>query len=213
MNKKFIGVNIALGIIFTAILTTAIFALRSLRPPLESSVKNLSRLKGNPSASISIVEYSDFECPACRQAQTVLNETIQKYPDEVNVIFQHFPLQSHRWSLLAHQAAECSAQQNAFWSFHDRLYNDQAVWSVASIAPWETFLRYAKEQKISLDAFVRCLENPLTIRTLKEERATGTSLGVRSTPSFFVNGKLVVGHLGLAAEIDALIAQNRKSES
>jgi protein-disulfide isomerase len=135
-------------------------------------------------------------------AEQTLSELTHLYPEKVRVIFQHFPLEGHRWSGLAHQAAECAARQKKFWPYHDRLYTEQAAWSVLTAAPLESFLRYAKEAGMDLDLFSRCLSDNDIQQRIRQEKATGTGMGVRSTPSFFVNGKMVVGSQTLKQEVE-----------
>jgi len=148
------------------------------------------------------MEFSDFQCPACRVAQGTLSKLIETYPAKIRLVFQHFPLEGHRWSALAHQAAECASEQDRFWLYHDRLYNEQSAWSILQTPPLGNFFRYAKEEGLDLDRFSRCLVDPAINQRIRQERATGAGLGVRSTPSFFVNGKLVVGTESLRQEVE-----------
>ena len=191
------------GVGLVMILAGAILILRHFHPSVPLTAVDLTKSKGLARAAVQIIEFSDFECPACRAAQQALSELTRLYPEKVRIIFQHFPLEGHRWSPLAHQAAECAAEQNRFWPYHDRLYAEQATWSVAGTNPLENFLRYAKEAGMDLDRFSLCLgEGHYAQQRIRQEKATGVGLGVRSTPSFFVNGKMVVGFQTLKQEVE-----------
>lgn len=157
-------------------------------------------------APIQIIEYSDFQCPACRTAQAALFQLLGKYPGKIRLTFQHYPLGGHRWSAVAHQAAECAARQGRFWPYHDRLYAEQASWSGSAVAPLETLVRYGSEMALDLDRFGECLGDRAVAAEIQRERDAGADLGVRSTPSFFVNGKFVVGTPALENEVKKLLS-------
>lgn len=194
------------GILLTAILVGLVIILRSNSPKLPAAADKSPRTKGPVQAPIQIIEYSDFECPACQKAQSHVAQLIANYPNKIRLNFYHFPLEGHKWSALAHRAAECASQQERFWPYHDKLYENQAVWSKSVGAPIENFLSYAKEAGVELDLFAVCLSDARTDQKILEDKATGLGLGVRSTPSFFVNGKLVLGASNLRAEIEKLAA-------
>ena len=190
------------GVGLTILLMGSVLFLRHLRPLAPTAAADFRKAKGPVKAPVQLLEFSDFQCPACRVAQGKLSELTQAYPTKIRLIFQHFPLEGHRWSALAHQAAECASEQDRFWWYHDRLYDEQAVWSILQTSPLENFLRYAKEGGLDLNRFSLCLTDPAVNQQIRQERATGAGLGVRSTPSFFVNGKLVVGTQFLQQEVE-----------
>ncbi len=195
------------GLVLAAGLVGAVYFLRSRQPQFVSSPGDAARSKGPARAAFEIVEYSDFQCPACQAAQAPLNEILIRHKEKVRLVFRHFPLAGHRWSGLAHQAAECAARQNKFWGYHDALYRDQKLWSLEGGPPLETFMRYAREETLDLDGFAGCLSNQEVSKKINQEKLTGTGLGVRSTPSFFVNGKLVVGGAALKEEMEKRFAE------
>jgi len=181
------------GLLFTGVLVGAVLAARQIRPETPALETNPSRSKGPFDAPVQVIEYSDFQCPACGKAQSSLNGLLNEFEGKIHLVYRHFPLSSHTWSGLAHQSAECASRQNHFWAYHDRLYAEQRVWSVSPKPPIETFLQYARDGGLDLDTFSRCLTDAGVSAEIREERAGGQGLGVRSTPSFFVNGELVVG--------------------
>lgn len=195
------------GVVLVVLLLGAVLAARTILPKPTAAVINSPRSKGAIDALIQVIEYSDFQCPACRVATQELNSKFSEWEGKVRVQYEHFPLENHVWSLLAHQAAECAARQNQFWSYHDRLYEDQLIWSVSQEPPLEFLIRYAKEEGLNLNRFGECLADSQIRQTIIESRITGSGLGVRSTPSYFINGKLFVGIKTLKEEIDRLLAQ------
>ncbi len=190
------------GVGLTVLLMGSILFSRHLRPLAPTAAADFRKAKGPVKAPVQLMEFSDFQCPACRVAQGTLSKLIETYPAKIRLVFQHFPLEGHRWSALAHQAAECASEQDRFWLYHDRLYNEQSAWSILQTPPLGNFFRYAKEEGLDLDRFSRCLVDPAINQRIRQERATGAGLGVRSTPSFFVNGKLVVGTESLRQEVE-----------
>lgn len=199
MPKKV--VYLLTGLILLVLLVATVLVLRRSRAELPALGGDFPRSKGPVDAAVQIIEYSDFQCPACQSAQTILSALFVEFPGRIRLIYQHFPLEGHEWSALAHQAAECAARQNQFWRYHDRLYSTQNLWSKNLQSPLEVFIKYANELGMNLESFSSCLANPSVIEVIQQERSTGSDLGVRSTPSFFVNGHLVVGTQNLRDEV------------
>lgn len=206
------GRQLGVGIFLTALLVGSILAARHLRPnPLAVKAAH-PRSHGPVNAPIQVIEYSDFQCPACRTAQSEIFQLLGKYPSKIRLSFQHFPLEGHRWTRIAHQGAECAARQEKFWPYHDRLYHEQSSWSAAAEAPLETFLRYGREIGLDLDRFGACLGDTDVAEEIQREKGAGDDLGVRSTPSFFVNGKFVVGVQALVGEIQKRVESREKRQ-
>jgi len=163
-----------------------------------------TKRKGAKEATIQIVEYSDFQCPACQKAQPVLKEFLETYPDDVEIVFRHFPLAGHKWSGLTHQAAECAHAQGKFWTYHDQLFENQSAWS-ALPNPLNTLLQYAKTGGLNLDEFGECLSDEKVTQRILKERKMGERDQVRSTPTFFVNGERLVGGVELKERGEKII--------
>lgn len=202
-----------LGILLVTILVGIIFILRFLfQTQLPSATVESPRAKGPKDAPIQIIEFSDFECPACKIAQPILTKLIAERGPSIRLVYMHFPLQSHKWSFFAHRAAECAALQNRFWQYHDRLYAEQEIWPKSPTTPAEPFLRYAQESQIpDLNQFAVCLTQAELDKKINAERDTGLGLGVQSTPSFFVNGKMVLGGNGVEEELKKMDAGKKGS--
>ncbi len=205
--------SIKTGIMIVVVLLVSVFLVKHFQSQKTGAVKTEARLLGPDHAAIKILEYSDFQCPACRKAQTVLKQLIEKYPREVQINFKHFPLAMHKWAPLAHQAAECAHQAGKFWEYHDRLYEDQENWSKLE-NPSGQFAIYATKLGLDADAFVACLQNPKITEMINKERAEGQAVKVQSTPTFFIGNDRFVGAKGLTqaeVKIKDLIEKDRKN--
>lgn len=151
------------------------------------------KVKGPDTAPVKLVEYSDFECPSCRVANTTMEEIFRDYPGKIQMTYKHFPLTSHRWSIYAHQAAECMQVQGKFWSFHDKLYEKQQEWSASQVPPLELFAKYAQEQGAEMKLFAACLSDVGITREIYAEKEEGVQRQISATPTFFLGEARFVG--------------------
>ena len=193
------------GVILTAALAGGIFWVK-INHPVAQVGQALSGEKaiGPADAKVQIAEYSDFQCPACAKSQTKLHELEKTYEGRIRVVFHHFPLTMHRWSPVAHQAAECANQSGKFWAYQDRLFTEQTVWSNTN-DPTPFFIQYAKEVELDLDRFASCLSDKTVYDKVLEDRRRGDGLQINSTPTFFINGDRVLGPAELDIKGEALI--------
>lgn len=143
---------------------------------------------GPADAKVVIIEFSDFQCPFCKQAADVLEEIRQRHPDQVAVVYRHLPLASHRYAERAALASECAAEQGAFKAYHDALF---ARPDSIGVTPWD---RYAERAAVpDLPRFRECVESQrLFTRVQADLRAAGR-LGLTGTPAFIVNGRRFTG--------------------
>jgi len=149
---------------------------------------------GDPKAPVTIVEYSDFECPICRSLHDTLRNILPNYPGKVRVIFKDFPLdQIHPWARTAAVAGRCAYQQKpeAFWKLYDLIYDNQEIISAANA--WGKMVDYASQSGLDADAFKSCVASPEAGATVNASHANGEKLEVTSTPTVFVNGRRMVG--------------------
>ncbi len=154
--------------------------------------------KGKSDAPVTIVEFSDFECPACGAAFPDLRELAHARPD-VRIVFRHFPLDStcnsavpralHPYACLAAFAAECAGQQDRFWEYHDLLFANQRT------LDRESLFRYARQLELSIPTFHACLDDPATRARIAEDIEAGIKAGIMSTPTLFINGRMLQGAL------------------
>lgn len=147
------------------------------------------KIKGNPEASVTLTEYSDFQCPACGQFYPVLKALTEQYGDSLAFEYKHFPLVSiHPFALPAAKAAEAAGQQGKFFEMHDKLFENQNAWS-QSAAPQVYFNQYAQELGLDMDLFKRHMRAPMIDEHVRAQFAEAQELGLTSTPSFFLNGE------------------------
>lgn len=194
------------GLFLTLILVGGMLVFQNIFLDLDipQAFASTAKAKGVEDAPVQIVEYSDFQCPACRFAQPVLKGFEEKYGGQLQLIYRHFPLSGHQWSGIAHPCAECAGEQGKFWEYHDLLFQEQEKWSGPQ-NPMPFFMEYAKSLGLDLDAFAACLTNPDIMARIGEEKQQGLDLKVRSTPTFFINGERFVGGSDLQKNGEAFI--------
>jgi len=142
---------IFVGVLIITVLVGAVSAVRYFNP-FQLSSADTQKVRGNPSSPIEIIEFSDFECGGCKAVQPLLKEILDEFQGKVKLRFMHFPLRRHKHSLLAHVASECAAREGKFWAFHDKLYEEQEVWSKSEDAI--TYLTsYAESLGMDLERF------------------------------------------------------------
>ncbi len=149
---------------------------------------------GNPNAAVTLVEYSDFECPVCRNLHDALRGMLPNYAGKVRVVFKDFPIeQLHPWARTAAIAGRCAYQQDpkAFWNMYDFIYDNQEIISAATA--WTKMMDYASQSGLDADSFKTCMAGPEAGAAVNASRANGQQLDVNSTPTVFVNGRRMVG--------------------
>ncbi len=160
-------------------------------------------LKGPDSASVTVTEYGDFQCPACGAAYKLINQPIEKkYGAKIRFEFKQFPLRSiHENAFEAAQASECAADQGKFWEFVDIDYLNQKDLSSEMLRTW------AKTLGLDVTLFDRCVNSEIKSAMIMAEEAAGEKIGVQGTPTYFVNGQRVTqnGVDTLSAAIDAAL--------
>jgi protein-disulfide isomerase len=162
-------------------------------------LKNAPSL-GDAKATVTLVEYSDFECPVCRGLHDVLRGILPNYP-QVRVVFKDFPLETlHPWARTAALAGRCAYQQDpaAFWKMYDAIYGNQELISAANA--WTKMADFATQAGLNADGFKSCMASPEAAAAVDASHANGVQLEVTSTPTVFVNGRRLVGADGHALE-------------
>ncbi|MBF0455776.1 MAG: DsbA family protein [Magnetococcales bacterium] len=163
-----------------------------MTPPRYTVPGPLTPSKGKADAPITIIEFSDFECPYCRRAQEAINKVEKNYGDKVRFVFRHYPLPFHKKAPKASEAAQCADDQNAFWPFHHALFADDAKLEIAA------FKKLAKELKLNMSQFNSCLDSGKYAQRIADDLADGKGLGITGTPTFFINGIKLVGAVPFA---------------
>ena len=149
---------------------------------------------GDKNAPVTLVEYSDFECPVCKKLHDVLRGILPNYAGKVRVVFKDFPIeQLHPWARTAAIAGRCAYQQDAmaFWKIYDLIYDNQEVISAANA--WTKLSDYAAQSGLNAETFKTCMASPEPGAAIEASRANGQLLEVNSTPTVFVNGRRMVG--------------------
>jgi protein-disulfide isomerase len=196
-SKKNITIVIVLAAIGTIIL---------LKILLFSSTGNVdavaARTKGPENAKIDIVEFIDFECPACAYGTQKLKEYMAQYPNSIHLQVRYYPLMNiHHHALEAASYVECVARQGKFWQFFDPLMSSQEQW--ARLVNVEgVFDQMAQQAGADLGQIKNCLSSGDVSVKIMAEKAIGRSMGVQSTPTYFINKKMVVGSKSLVDELN-----------
>jgi protein-disulfide isomerase len=143
---------------------------------------------GNTAAPVTIVEFSDFQCPYCQRAAPTLKQLREKYGEKVRVVWKDFPLtQIHPQAFRAAEAGHCAAEQGKFWEYHDKLFASQQA-----LQP-DFLKQYAKEMSLDGAKFDACMDASKYAEQVRDNVAAGSQLGVNSTPTLFVNGRRLEG--------------------
>ena len=150
---------------------------------------DLSRapVRGQPQAPITIIEFSDLQCPFCARVTPTLQELMKQYPDQVRWVFKNFPLDFHADSPLAHAAALAAGRQGKFWEMHDLIFANQHT------LKRDNLLAEARSLNLDMDRFTADLDSADVKRQLEADKKEGQELGVNGTPAFFINGKSFSG--------------------
>ncbi len=143
---------------------------------------------GLASSSVAVVEYSDFQCPACATYAPVVKQLIADYGDRISVTYRHFPLAIHPNATAAAAASEAAGLQGKFWEMADVLFERQADWS-ATRAPEELFLSYAQTLGLSVERFAADLNSTAVKQAVADDLASANATGLSHTPTFFINGQ------------------------
>ncbi|MDJ0787231.1 MAG: thioredoxin domain-containing protein [Myxococcota bacterium] len=170
---------------------------RQAAAPAPTEVKNVevgrSPVLGPEDAPITIVEFSDFQCPYCTRVKPTLAQVREEYGDQVRVVFKHFPLSFHTKAIPAHKAAIAAGDQGKFWEMHDLIFQNPK-----DLEP-EQLRAHAETLNLDLAKFDARVNDAATEALITQDQAQGTKLGVRGTPSFFINGRFFSGAQPFAA--------------
>lgn len=170
-----------------------------------------ARTKGRPSAPVHIVEYIDFQCPACAKGAKFLRSCAQKYPDKFYIEMKSYPLGMHQHAFLAALYAQCAANQNKFWPFHDLAVDRQEQWKgLLNAAP--AFHAMAQEVGLDTRQLEACLQDGQVKENILKEKENAAAIGIQSTPTYFVNKKMVVGFRLLEQELADIFKRSNYGE-
>ncbi len=169
---------------------------------LSVPVSATDHLTGSAHAPVTVVEYGDFECPNCKQAQSALKLLLERFDGRVRFAFRNFPLEDvHPHALAAAEAAECAGGQGKFWSMHDLLFANQTHLKLKDLHG------YAERVGVDVARFSAEMDDHVYLQRVREDLKSGVDSGVRGTPTFFVNGRIEDVSFGLRSLFDAVEAQ------
>lgn len=141
--------------------------------------------KGPKNAPVTLVVFSDFQCPYCSRIGAVIDQVLEKYPKEVKSVFKNFPLANHRFAMKAAQAAVAADAQGKFWEYHDLIFKNYSNLSD------EKFEEFRAQLNLDKAKFDKAMNAPETTAKINNDKNDGINAGVRGTPSIYVNGRIV----------------------
>jgi protein-disulfide isomerase len=216
--KRYLPFVIVAGVALAALGSGAML-YRAKRPqlqaiPASNTVAGKSdtesvHIRGNPDAPVTLEEFGDFQCPPCGIFASFGEELLREYDSRLRIVFRNFPLPAHEHAREAAVAAEAAGMQGRFWEMHDVLYREQAVWSNAPNTR-ELFESYAGTIGLNLDQFRKDIDGEKAKERVDSDHARGESLGIKVTPTLFINNQPVEGTdktpAGVRAAINAVLA-------
>ena len=195
------GFNWLLGVVIAGLAIWGLVVLvQSTQRPAEIISDKLAIAaddwhKGPAEAKATLVEYGDFQCPACKAAEPTVKKVLADFKDRVRLVYRDFPLdmgcnpalqrQLHPFACKAALAANCANEQGKFWAYHDVLFERQPAFSD------ENLKKYAADLGLVSTQFDACLDSSKHLDEIKKDLADGSSLGIQGTPTFFVNGRML----------------------
>lgn len=162
-------------------------------------------IRGSVNAPVTLIEYGDFQCPACGAYYPIVEKVFNESSSTMRMVFRHFPLSQHPNAIPAALAAEAASKQGKFWEMYALLYSNQADWSDLA-DPTHIFDGYAATTSLDLAKFHADIADPATKQIITDEQNEGIHLGINATPTFFINGKAITNPQSYAefkADIDA----------
>ncbi len=173
-----------------------------LRPPRVEVGYDPARLRGSPQAPIIIVEFADFQCRFCRQAEPTIENLVAKYAGRVSLAYRDFPLRGiHSQAQLAAEASRCAGEQGKFWEFHDLLF------ATPDKLNRDGLFEHTRNLKLDEKQFDSCLSSGKYKARIEEDVQDGIRAGVEGTPGFFINGSFLSGAQPAAAFDELIQAQ------
>ena|ERR1700741_3109221 len=194
MKSRFSLILIICVVIFGGIL---VFGKKDNKQA-NSNTPPSNHLRGNTNAKVTLVEYGDFQCPACEAYYPIVEQAFAKYKDNVTFQFRSFPITSkHPHAVAAHRAAEAADKQGKFWEMYKLLYDNQPTWSpeqgpqLSDDQITKTFEGYAEQLGLDMTRFRQDRDSSAVNDIIQADTKAGTNAGVQGTPTFYLNGKLV----------------------
>lgn len=213
MDKRFLLILAALVVIFGGIFW---FTKSNSSAPSSgdssSQGAGSNHVLGNNTTGVTLVEFGDFECPACYQYYPLVKQVQEKYNDQIEFRFRNFPLvQIHKNAMLAARAAEAAALQDKYWDMFDLIYTNQNSWKSAS-NPSDIFVGYANQLGLDTAKFTEDMNSAAVLATINADVSAAQAIGATGTPTFVLNGEKIETPNSLEAftqVIDDAIAEQK----
>jgi protein-disulfide isomerase len=184
-NRFFIILLVVIAVIFGVFFVTK--NDKSDNGQTSGSAQASNHTDGAGTSGVTLIEYGDFQCPACKAYYPVVKEIKQKYGDKITFQFRNFPLNSHVNARQAHRAAEAAAAQGKFWEMHDLLYENQDAWA-SEADPTNVFVGLANALKLDIEKFNTDLRSSAVNDIINADIAEGNKVPATATPTFVLNG-------------------------
>lgn len=172
------------------------------------TLSNSGWVRGNTESTVTFTEFGDFQCPACKAFEPIMQQVVKDYDKEIKIVFKHFPLKSvHPNAMGGAIAAEAAGKQNKFWEYHDVLFAKQEEW-VNLPNPESKFISYAKNLKLDAEQFKKDIKDTKIKAAVNAQVDEGIKVGVNSTPTLFINGEMIEipgNYEALKAQIDSAL--------
>ncbi len=192
-RKKTTG-RIVMWVVLVLVIGGVVYGLTQLgssdstQPILVDEVSTQDHVKGNPDANVILIEYSDFQCPACRTYYSLVDQIAADYADQIELVYRNFPLRTlHPNAQIGAQAAEAAGLQDKFWEMYEQLFANQNEWAEQS-DPTDMFATYAETIGLDVDQFKTDLTSTTVTDKVDADYRSGIAANVNATPTFFLNG-------------------------
>lgn len=200
--RKEIGVLLGVGLLIVVLVGLGMFlsgsegdqVTASQNVLLDGAVYQTNYQGQDKIAKVNVVEFGDYQCPACAVAEPKVEELLAKYKDnkEFNFVFRSFPLPQHPNAMIASEAVLAAGEQGKFWEMHSKLYSNQAEWE-NSQGPLEIYAKYATELGMNVEVFKEAVRTEKFKDQILKDKSIAESIGINATPTFYVNDKPFVG--------------------
>jgi protein-disulfide isomerase len=168
-------------------------------------IENGNYLPATASAKLTLVEFGDYECPACGEYNPIIKQLLTDLSGKINFVFRNFPLTQHANALVSSQAAEAAALQGKFWQMHDKLYESVNDWSTSSDAK-SMFVSYAQDLGLDVNKFKVDIDSQVIKDKVKNDTNDGNLINLSETPTFYLNGVKIVNLTGNYADLKKIVS-------
>ena len=156
-------------------------------------VRATDHVRGPAGAPVTLIEYSDFQCPACGMYYPIIEKLFNESSTTLRMVYRHFPLPQHKNALLAARASEAASNQGKFWDMYGLIFTNQTAWSdLDTDKARALFLQYATQLGLNTVSYTKDLDSDAVKAIIDADQQEGVSIGINATPTFFLNGKAIV---------------------